>query len=203
MEYINNQYDLLINKIKKYSNMYKGSKYLLGVKDCDIEYLYLRTGNSLRTNYTLQQVLSDENSFKIIILMIMGDAPYDYDTLIKRWNKLYPKYKDNPIINQAEKLIKQLIKLNYDIQDFYQESEIKVVIDNDEVTLFLGLNTKKIKKGKFPDELDNLCLEIKRFVQSLTVKLNATVEYQYDEIDKFIKDNNLEQFIKEINQGMQ
>jgi len=36
----------------------------------------------------------------------MGDAPYDYDTLIKRWNKLYPKYKDNPIINQAEKLIK-------------------------------------------------------------------------------------------------
>jgi|GEM_PF-2928126 len=53
MEYINNQYDLLINKIKKYSNMYKGSKYLLGVKDCDIEYLYLRTGNSLRTNYTL------------------------------------------------------------------------------------------------------------------------------------------------------
>ncbi len=183
--------------------MYKGSKYLLGVKDCDIEYLYLRTGNSLRTNYTLQQVLSDENSFKIIILMIMGDAPYDYDTLIKRWNKLYPKYKDNPIINQAEKLIKQLIKLNYDIQDFYQESEIKVVIDNDEVTLFLGLNTKKIKKGKFPDELDNLCLEIKRFVQSLTVKLNATVEYQYDEIDKFIKDNNLEQFIKEINQGMQ
>ena len=213
LDYIEVQYnEKLMHKIVV-GKMYKGSKYLLGIDYCSINYFSLRTGHdSYKTRYNLQRVISDKSNDKYIKLMINGDVPYNerilskkqYNlktvyTIFKKYNRLDLYYKNNVDADIKFKLIYKLSNLSNIIHNFYADSVIIIRIDNDKIRIE---NMDDTIKDTFSSGLNKIYLEVDNIVKKLQKQIDI-IDNTYKEIDKFIEDHNLEQFIKEINQGMQ